>query len=131
MLRHHFFSRLDYRVVFLIYINLVILIDDEVPPGSTTAMNDQYQKVMRDSFLTNIKTINDINQCKMEVTRKFWQDMHDSRACTCNLCGASSRGNADHHDIRRVVLLLPEFPIIINVRNWYCEECKVIDLINY
>ena len=100
-----------------------------MPAEATSAMNDQYEKVMRDSFLTNLKTINEINKCKMEVTREFWQQMHDSKACTCNRCGASSRGTADPHDYRRVVLLLPEFPIIINVRSWWCEGCQVRNIL--
>ena len=117
--------RLDYRLILA----PVLPLDTEMPAEATSAMNDQYEKVMRDSFLTNLKTINEINKCKMEVTREFWQQMHDSKACTCNRCGASSRGTADPHDYRRVVLLLPEFPIITNVRSWWCEGCQVRNIL--
>ena len=87
-------------------------------------MTPAHQQLVRDSFLTNVKSMSEINESKMEATRAFWQDVYNARACSCNKCGTSFNDTM-HFATAKIVLVLQEYPIIIHGRKWYCEECKV------
>ena len=92
--------------------------------STTPEMATAYGQRVRDSYVANVKNVSDINVRKMEATRVFWQSTFNDIACTCNACGAAATDNIVTVP-RTLVLVLPEYPVIIETGKWLCNECEV------